>query len=647
MGMLNTRLMRILQELMGAKMPLTSTYLAKKINVTSRTIRNDMKELESEICLHGATIISVRGTGYALVIQNDKQFRSYLSQLFHHNPGVIPSTSEERILFMVRKLLLAERCVKLEELAKELFVSRSTIQNDLRDVKKIFQRYDLTLESVPSLGVKVKGSELKLRYCMSEYLFKNRQVWDTMLDCIPNITSYEITIIRNIILQQIRKNEINLSDIAFHNLIIHIAIACARIRNENYIILISKEINDLVKEPEYEVATEIVHLVENSLQLTFPAAEIAYITMHLLGNKMISQSTLFVSMGEIEQFLDQETYQLTVKILESIEGELHLGIHQDKELMVGIALHLKPAMNRHLYNMNIRNPMLEAIKRTYPIAFEAGILASMIIKSETGIEIDENEIGYLALHIGAAIERKRMDQKVKRCVIVCASGLGSASFLKYKLQAEFGTKLEIVNTTEYYRLREIPFHELDFVISTIPIHDKLPVPVIEVDVLLGKGDFSKIAEALKEEQLSSLKFTREELVFLQQNFDTKEDVLSFLIEKLESLGLVPNTFKRAVEKREAFSPTSYGNLVAIPHPITPLTDSTFWAICTLQKPIDWGGKKVQFICLLCVEKDCTDDLKKMYDLLVHLIESENQVFELIGCKTYEQFQNIFLKGTVS
>lgn len=643
MKMLNTRLMTILKELMGAKAPVTSTYLAKKIQVTSRTIRNDIKELEAEVCLHGASIQSVRGTGYILNIHDDKLFRFYLNRMFQSQPGVIPSNSEDRVIYIIKKLLLAEKSVKLDELAKELFVSKSTIQNDLRDVKKALHRYQISLETVANLGIKVKGSELKLRFCMSEYLFKNRQVWDGILECIPNLSSHEITTIREIIFQQIKKNHINLSDIAFHNLIIHLAIACARIRNKNYIILITKEINDIFKEPEYEVATEIVQQVENSLKLKFPPSEIAYITIHLLGNKIISQPLPRESMEEIEQFLDPSTFQLTKKILESIEKKLHLGIQNDKELFVGIALHLKPAMNRHQYAMNIRNPMLEAIKRTYPIAFEAGILASIIIKAETEIDIDENEIGYLALHIGAAIERKRMHQEVKRCVIVCASGVGSAAFLQYKLQAEFGSRLDIIGSTEYYRLKEVPFDTIDFVISTIPIKEKLPVPVIEVNVLLGKGDFGKIAEALKQEHTPKLDYTREELVFLRQSFETKEEVLSFLIERLETLGLVPNTFMKAVEEREAFSPTSYGNLVAIPHPITPQTDTTFWAICTLQKPIIWGEKKVQFICLLCVEKDCTDDLKNMYDLLIELIESENQVYELLECKTYEQFESIFLK----
>src|SRR5699024_10728226 len=93
--------------------------------------------------------------------------------------------------------------------------------------------------------------------------------------------------------------------------------------------------------------------------------------------------------------------------------------------------------------MNIRNPMLADIKKNYPLAFEAGIIASLAIEKHTGTKIDENEVGYLALHIGAAIERRKLKSGPKRCLIVCASGLGTAQLIFYK---KVGTLLARKNT---------------------------------------------------------------------------------------------------------------------------------------------------------------------------------------------------------
>jgi lichenan operon transcriptional antiterminator len=82
------------------------------------------------------------------------------------------------------------------------------------------------------------------------------------------------------------------------------------------------------------------------------------------------------------------------------------------------------------------------------------------------------------------------------------------------------------------------------------------------------------------------------------------------------LKLVDENFLESVLAREKLSPTSYGNFVAIPHPMTPQTAITFWVICTLKKAIEWGGKRVQFICLLSVEKNSGSDLQNMYDYLI-------------------------------
>ncbi|MFB8736219.1 PRD domain-containing protein [Bacillus sp. SL00103] len=55
---------------------------------------------------------------------------------------------------------------------------------------------------------------------------------------------------------------------------------------------------------------------------------------------------------------------------------MSLNIQFDKELIVRLSLHLRSAIHRFRYGMNIRNPYL-TVKRHYPIAFEAGVIWEM------------------------------------------------------------------------------------------------------------------------------------------------------------------------------------------------------------------------------------------------------------------------------
>jgi len=647
--MLNSRMIVILRELMSIQSTLstvTSEYLATVNQVSSRTIRTDIKQLDDILSQYGAKVKSARGTGYELSVLDEKQFHQLLKELSANqlfDATSIPTVPDDRVHYLIKRLLLADEYLKLEDLADELYISKSTIQNDLRDVKKQLCKYDILLEKRPNYGLKAKGDEMKMRFCMSEYIFnrKDKEI-DMVYNKISILPQESILTIKAHILNQIKRYNIMVSDIGLNNLIIHLAIACKRIQEENFISLYSEDLLEIMEHKEYEVAAEIVREIENAFKIRFPKSETAYIAIHLLGTKMLNNSNH--EEKEVKQFIDTNIYELTAAILEAIEKELHLGISEDSELILGMSLHLKPAINRYKYGMNLRNPMLEGIKSHYPLAFEAGIIAGKVLKNRLEIDMHETEIGYLALHIGGAIERRKIINQPKRCLIVCASGVGSAKLLSYKLQATFGLNLTILGTTQYYKLHQMSLHSLDFIVSTIPIPDHLPVPVVQVSTILGNSDFKKIDCLMKNKQQPSLEYTKKELVYLQQEFQTREEVLHFLGEKLTHLGLVPSQFIESVFEREAASPTSFGNLVAIPHPMVPQTDTTFWAICTLKKPIMWEGNLVQFICLLSVKANNQGDLQKMYSLLVRVVDDKQVVQRLVKCKDYEEFIEVFMKN---
>lgn len=631
----------IFRELMAAETTLTSEYLAKVIQVTSRTVRNDIKELDSFLSKYGCKIVSIRGTGYELKIVNDQLFRVLLQEVFQNDrSSAIPTTHEERVMHLMKRFLLLEGYVKLEDLADELFISKSTIQNDLREVKKILDSFGIALEKRPNYGLKVQGDEVKLRFCISEYLF-NRLETSKDTSHIHFISKEEMETIRTTILQHIKENNISLSDIGLNNIVIHIAIACKRIKDKNYVHFCPDELRELIKQKEYMVASKIIQNLEVSLEVIFPQVEIAYIAIHLLGTKMITQLNSLEP--DLQNFIDKEIYQLTINVLEEMEKKLNLGIQDDKELILAMSLHLKPAINRFRYGMNMRNPMLDDIRTNYPIAFEAGIIASMVLKEELGIRINDDEIGYLAIHFGAAMERRKMRNQPKKCLVVCASGVGSACLLIYKLQSKFGSRLEIVGTIDYYKLSEQPLESIDFIISTISVSENLPIPVIKVHTFLEDGDLDRIENLLYRGSERSLNYISEDLVFLNQCFETREDVIIFLCDQLQKMGLVEENYVQSVLDREALSPTSFGNLIAIPHPISPKTNTTFWTICTLKNPIEWGEKKVQLVCLLNVQKNNSDDLQRMYKLLVKTVENFQIVQQLLKCKTYSELEKVFLK----
>ncbi|HLS09400.1 transcription antiterminator, partial [Lentibacillus sp.] len=454
--MLNTRMKHILRELMASESPLTGAYLASVNQVTARTTRNDVKNLNKIVSEYGAQIHTVMGKGYQLKVIDDHKFRRFLRENLSEEEAIdnlVPSLPEERTAYLIKRFLLSNGYLKLDDLADEIYVSRSTIQNDLKNVKKVLDHYDIHLESKPNHGLKAVGDELKLRFCMAEYIFdRSEEISDKLPDeLFSSFPKKDMDAVLEIIVDEIKVYDITLSDIAINNLLIHIVIAYKRIKEGHHVSLYHTDFKEIAEQREFQVAERIVKKVERTLDVRFPEEEVAYVAIHLLGTKMVSVPGTSYEKS-VDRLINPDTYQLVDAMLEKIEEKMNLKINRDQELMVALGLHLRPAINRYKYGMNIRNPMLEDIKRNYPLAYEAGIIAALAIEEHTGSEINENEIGYLALHIGAAMERRKMKKEPKRCLIVCASGLGSARLLYYRIKSKFEGKLEVLGTTEYYKL---------------------------------------------------------------------------------------------------------------------------------------------------------------------------------------------------
>ncbi|WP_241230730.1 PTS sugar transporter subunit IIA [Paenibacillus sp. PAMC 26794] len=114
---------------------------------------------------------------------------------------------------------------------------------------------------------------------------------------------------------------------------------------------------------------------------------------------------------------------------------------------------------------------------------------------------------------------------------------------------------------------------------------------------------------------------------------------------MSELGLIRSSegFIGLVLERENAAPTAYGNLVAIPHPIIPQSNRTVWAICTLESPIDWSGRPVQFVCLLSIDKSGEEPQVRMYQHLMGLVDDSEIIQQMLECKTYGEFAQIIVR----
>ena len=91
----------------------------------------------------------------------------------------------------------------------------------------------------------------------------------------------------------------------------------------------------------------------------------------------------------------------------------------------------------------------------------------------------------------------------------------------------------------------------------------------------------------------------------------------------------------AREKRDALAATSFGGLVAMPHPWKAVSKDTFVCLAILDKPVQWGEAKVQVVFLVSIADDATAKLQKFYQVVAQLMVDEACICKLIAERRFE------------
>lgn len=150
----------------------TARQLAKQLGVCEKTVRQNLKELNAELQSHGAEIQSKPGAGFKFCVTDPDLLETWQQSL--QTLEQIPTSVSGRIFYLLLQLLHSEGYQKLDDLCSELFISRTTITSDMKQVKAILQAYHLNVEQRPSYGIRVEGSEFDRRNCIVYALMQER-----------------------------------------------------------------------------------------------------------------------------------------------------------------------------------------------------------------------------------------------------------------------------------------------------------------------------------------------------------------------------------------------------------------------------------------------------------------------------------------
>lgn len=472
---LNERQNSILKYLYNKKDYTTINEISKEFKVSVRTIRYDLDNIEYTL-KDNEKIFLVRTPRYGIKLEfKGKRDILTFSSIFD---CVEINSPEDRVIFIAINLLIGNS--KVEELANMLSVSKNTVVSDLKKAKEILNNLRINVISKAYVGTCIEGDEEDVRYAFINLYYKisNSDNYKLLKMIIDDFDS-----IKADIEERIHKIESRLSleysDTSFKELIIIIMYCFIRMGEYSDFSYSDKYIQEKQQEEEFDVIQDAFADKTNDKK------EICYLMKWFKSAKVMS----FIN-DKSDVKMDGNKY-LAMRIIEDMEKYTGIDYSNDFDFVNSVVMHFSVAMYRIQNNFKIENPLKEDIKMRLGIIYQITEDVMKKYESEIGVEFPDDEVSYMAMHFGAAFERKTQEIFDTKALIVCNSGLATAGLLSARMEVML-PQIQVEGVCRLNNLEdELKNKEVDIVISTVPIRNE-DIEYVEVNPMLNIDDVLKL-----------------------------------------------------------------------------------------------------------------------------------------------------------
>jgi len=248
----------------------TSSRLARELDVSPRTIKSDIKQMRAEVEPFGIRIDSKRSEGYWLVLQDQEQSRQIKEYFQIYQPNTVNSDQKLRVQYIIRRLLASTEPLKTEQLQRELYVNESnSLHRELTEVKAFFSSYHLETVIKPYRGIVIQGELFYKISCMVRmyrYFHKHgpADIRTSEFNRLFSCEESEKGKIRNILHKALANSQVVFSDIYSERFLIYLIFFRNYINKQKQIVINFPDICfDYRQTKEYAMVDELIQKLRN------------------------------------------------------------------------------------------------------------------------------------------------------------------------------------------------------------------------------------------------------------------------------------------------------------------------------------------------------------------------------------------------
>ncbi|EAE2394709.1 BglG family transcription antiterminator [Listeria monocytogenes] len=601
----------------------TSNELAAFCECTTRTIRNNISKINE------ATPNLIRSAKQGYQINQRIPFELQTES----------DVTERKSKLLLELIKNSTKGVDLFELADILYISEVTLKKDIQQLKNELKEADVQIVTSKD-RIKLIGKERAKRKYMISLLYEEGGYRESIKSRIQEMIEFvSIDKLQNIVKEVLAEESITTNQYSMMNIVLHYAISIVRIQQGNTLIETQKT---LIRKhsKEYEISKKIAKILSEEYQIHFSEAETKQLGLLYVG--LQNEQSANANHGELDQFVDKKIIEALKSVLANVE-ETYLIDLQNEQLFIKLAIHVQSLYYRSRYKAYTRNLSLLDIKTSYPVTFDIAVYISSLLQEKLAIDFNEDEISFIALHIGSFLESENRDNIRLEIGLLIEDYHDLRTNMLKKLRARFENEATIKLIEN-----EDSEENFDIILTTNRDIALEKAGSIFIHPLLTAKDIKKISNRIQtkkkilENHMRGQQIDRYIVRSLYANqIDPSEltpaKIREQLISKMEIQTFVTPEFKEKVEKRERMAPTSFPSGIAIPHSIKNDALQSGVSIMTLQEPIYWNDVKIKIIALVAISKKDATEFNDFFEKFVEIVSEPINTKRLSMAESFEEF----------
>lgn len=604
--------------------------LAGKLSVSTRTIRNDIHDLNRT--LSGiAQFQLVRGS-YWLHLDNEARYRKFLT--VHELTAESEDSLKKRDQDLALKLLRATKPLKTDELAESLNVGRTTLIEDLKRLRVTFDGYDLDIKGKPNEGLRLSGSEWKKRIYILQNKIDVPEEAETGLEHLIQEFS------ERFFLEQQTEEEWKR----------YIQVMLRRVCDGHPLSWdgIPDFLTAAQDSPEFRQVNIFADQLETVSSKNFSLLERLFITVPILGRRSPVNVLDLTSVP-----VSKSIKKLIRDIQKQVRKELNISFSLDK-VVKELSYHLMFMMNRLVFGVKLHNSLITEVKKKYPLAYEMAEIAYDVIYRDYHIKATDAELGYLAYYFGIMLDEQGNPLRSLRTVgIVCDTGHSAARIIEVQLSKILPGRVDMkLYSSNAVQTGEL--NQLDLIFSTVPLDPAIHTPVIHITDIFDERQLMKrinqlfelkqLDVAADEQHFSILgNLLKEDQFFILDEQRSYEENVRLMIDNLTRKQYVDKNFTGRIADREKKSQMIFDHEIAFPHAVNKASHGLVLALGIFHQPIRVGEKDVRLIFLLGVPEENSDEklLIDVYDEMIALSSHPEWMNQMARVTSYPELERFF------